>query len=167
MRNHMCVRTSSPHRPGGTFQNRQPGAIVESKVSGPGRCINTGQDLTRPDLTRRSAMASTPDCRIASASRPAPTGYAVLPLSSDVPVSLAAEWQPTLDPRLSHRPVAGPCPVIHEPWTTQRAVEELALIPKHRVFIRRPIQERRVRPPRDGLPRRVPARGPEGCPDAR
>ena len=166
MRNHMGVRTSSPHRPGGTFQNRQPGAIVESKVSGPGRCINTGQDLTRPDLTRRSAMASTPDCRVASASRPAPTGYSVLPLSSDAPVSLAAERQSTLDPTRSHRPVTGTCPVIHGPWTTQRTVEELALILGHRVF-RRPIQERRARPPRDGLPWRVPARGPEGYPDAR
>jgi len=161
MRNHMCIRTSSPHRPGGTFQNRQPDAIVESKVSGPGRCINTGQDLTRPDLTRRSAMASTPDCRVASASRPAPTGYSVLPLSSDAPVSLAAERQSTLDPTRSHRPVTGTCPVIHGPWTTQRTVEELALILGHRVF-RRPIQERHARPPRDGLPWRVPAREPEG-----
>ena len=166
MRNHMGVRTSSPHRPGGTFQNRQPGVIVESKVSGPGRCINTGQDLTRPDLTRRSAMASTPDCRIASASRPAPTGYAILPLSSDAPVSLATKRKPTLDPTGSHRPMIGACSVIHGPWTTQRTIEELALIPKHRVF-RRPIQQRRARPPRDSLPWRVPARGPEGCPDAR
>ena len=112
-------------------------------------------------------MASTSDCRVASVSRPAPTGYSVIPLSSVVPVSLAAERQPTLDPTRSHRPVTGTCPVIHELWTTQRTVEELALIPKHRVFIRRPIQERRARPPRDGVPRRVPARGPEGCPDAR
>ena len=60
-------------------------------------------------------MASTSDCRVASASRPAPTGYAVLPLSSDAPVSLAAERQPTLDPTRSHRPVTGTCPVIHGP----------------------------------------------------
>lgn len=134
--------------------------VTSGVRSGSGGDFNLPQNLTSTDLHWRSAMASAPDCRIASASRPAPTGYSVLPLSSVVPVSLAAERQPTLDPTRSHRPVTGTYPVIHEPWTTQRAVEELALIPKHRVFIRRPIQERRARPPRDGLPRRIPARGP-------
>lgn len=138
--------------------------VTSGVRSGSGGDFNLPQNLTSTDLHWKSAMASSPDCP--PASRPAPTGYSVLPLSSDAPVSLAAERQPMLDPTRSHRPVTGTCPVIHRPWTTQRAVEELALIPKHRVF-RRPIQERRARPPRDGLPRRVPARGPEGCPDAR
>ena len=141
--------------------------VTSGVRSGSGGDFNLPQNLTSTDLHWRSAMASTPDCRIASVSRPAPTGYSVLPLLSDAPGSLAAERQPMLDPTRSHRPVTGMYPVIHEPWTTQRAVEELALIPKHRVFIRRPIQERRARPPRDGLSWRVPARGPEGCPDAR
>lgn len=128
--------------------------ITSGVRSGSGGDFNLPQNLTSTDLHWRSAMASSPDCPPVYC--PAPTGYSVLPLSSDAPVSLAAERQPTR----SHRPVTGTYPVIHEPWTTQRAVEELALIPKHRVFIRRPIQERRARPPRDGLPRRIPARGP-------
>lgn len=139
--------------------------VTSGVRSGSGGDFNLPQNLTSTDLHWRSAMASSPDCP--PASRPAPTGYAVLPLLSDAPVSLAAERQPMLDPTRSHRPVTGMYPVIHEPWTTQRAVEELALIPKHRVFIRRSIQERRARPPRDGLPRQVPARGPGSCPDAR
>ena len=139
--------------------------VTSGVRSGSGGDFNLPQNLTSTDLHWRSAMASTPDCP--PASRPAPTGYSVFPLSSVVPVSLAAERQPTLDPTRSHRPVTGTYPVIHEPWTTQRTVEELALIPKHRVFIRRPIQERRARPPQDGLPRRIPARGPGSCPDAR
>jgi len=138
--------------------------VTSGVRSGSGGDFNLPQNLTSTDLHWRSAMASTPDCP--PVSRPAPTGYSALPLSSVVPVSLAAERQPTLDPTRSHRPVTGTCPVIHGPWTTQRTVEELALLPKHRAF-RRPIQERRARPPRDGVPRRVPARGPEGCPDAR
>ena len=139
--------------------------VTSGVRSGSGGDFNLPQNLTSTDLHWRSVMASTPDCP--PASRPAPTGYSVFPLSSVVPVSLAAERQPTLDPTRSHRPVTGTYPVIHEPWTTQRTVEELALIPKHRVFIRRPIQERRARPPQDGLPRRIPARGPGSCPDAR
>ena len=139
--------------------------VTSGARSGSGGDFNLPQNLTSTDLHWRSVMASTPDCP--PASRPAPTGYSVFPLSSVVPVSLAAERQPTLDPTRSHRPVTGTYPVIHEPWTTQRTVEELALIPKHRVFIRRPIQERRARPPQDGLPRRIPARGPGSCPDAR
>ena len=135
--------------------------VTSGARSGSGGDFNLPQNLTSTDLHWRSAMASTPDCRIASVSRPAPTGYSVLPLLSDAPVSLAAERQPTLDPTRSHRPVTGTCPVIHGPWTTQRTVEELALILGHRVF-RRPIQERRARPRRDGLPWRVPAREPEG-----
>ena len=138
--------------------------VTSGVRSGSGGDFNLPQNLTSTDLHWRSAMASTPDCP--PVSHPAPTGYSVLPLSSVVPVSLAAERQPTLDPRLSHRPATGTCLVIHGPWTTQRTGEELALIPKHRAF-RCLIQERRARPPQDGLPRRVSARGPEGCPDAR
>ena len=133
--------------------------VTSGVRSGSGGDFNLPQNLTSTDLHWRSAMASTPDCP--PVSHPAPTGYSVLPLSSVVPVSLAAERQPTLDPTRSHRPVTGTCPVIHELWTTQRTVEELALILGHRVF-RRPIQERHARPRRDGLPWRVPAREPEG-----
>ncbi len=91
--------------------------VAQSKFakSGSGGEINPPQNLTSNRPNWRSAMASTSDCRVASASRPAPTGYAVLPLSSDAPVSLAAERQPTLDPTRSHRPVTGTCPVIHGP----------------------------------------------------
>lgn len=138
--------------------------VTSGVRSGSGGDFNLPQNLTSTDLHWRSAMASSPDCP--PASRPAPTGYAILPLSSDAPVSLATKRKPTLDPTGSHRPMIGACSVIHGPWTTQRTIEELALIPKHRVF-RRPIQQRRARPPRDSLPWRVPARGPEGCPDAR
>ena len=110
----------------GTKQGRLKYLANQVTRSGSGGDVNLPQNLTRPDLTRRSAMASTPDCRVASASRPAPTGHSILPLSSDAPVSLAAERQPTLDPTRSHHPVTGTCPVIHEPWATHRTFEELA-----------------------------------------
>ena len=91
MQTHTLVRASSPQLPGGTFQNRQPGAIVKWKVSGPGRCLHTSQNLTRPDLLRRSAMASTPDCRVTSASLSALAAPSGSPTSSDSPSSLAAD----------------------------------------------------------------------------
>ena len=124
--------------------------VTSGVRSGSGGDFNLPQNLTSTDLHWRSAMASTPDCP--PVSHPAPTGYSVFPLSSVVPVSLAAERQPTLDPTRSHRPVTGMYPVIHEPWTTQRAVEELALILGHQGVFRPLIQERRTRPWRDGLP---------------
>jgi len=87
--------------------------VTSGARSGSGGDFNLPQNLTSTDLHGRSAMASTPDCP--PGSRPAPTGYSALPLSSVVPVSLAAERQPTLDPTRSHRPVTGTCPVIHGP----------------------------------------------------
>jgi hypothetical protein len=73
------------------FIRRESGATVtsrctrnfSSKKSGSGRCYYTPQNLTRPDLYWRSAMASTPDCRVASASLSAPAGFSGFPVSSE------------------------------------------------------------------------------------
>ena len=68
------------------------GAAISSSLSernGSGGEFNPPQNLTRPDLKWRSAMASTPDCRVVSASLSAPAGFSGFPVSPEPALSPA------------------------------------------------------------------------------